>query len=405
VTAVTKDSQRPLLRPAIGLGVVAFALIAAIASLVTWGSSIVDVLSYIAIPLAFGGIGAFLWTRVPENPIGPMLLVATIGFAALIGSGTWLVLNVQGTTTDPLAIVMALAANLTFIPALMVVIVGVPLIFPDGRFLSPRWRWVGIAAAFVVVVAEVGVLFGQQMLTEYPVSIANPFYVPGAEPLFAFVRAAQGLAAIPLLLLAVWSLVLRYRRSDDIGKHQIRWLAAAASAAVAGFACSFLAPPELAQTFEAFGILALNTIPIAIGVAIVRYRLYEIDRLISRGISYALISIVLLGAYAAAVLLLQRPIGTLFGSQTITVALSTLVVAGLFQPVRSRIQRAVDRRFDRTRVDAQRTTAAFSDRLRDEVDIDAVLADLAATARGAVSPASMQLWLREAPTPAAERPL
>ena len=107
---MTKDSQRPLLRPAIGLGVVAFALIAAIASLVTWGSSIVDVLSYIAIPLAFGGIGAFLWTRVPENPIGPMLLVATIGFAALIGSGTWLVLNVQGTTTDPLAIVMALAA-------------------------------------------------------------------------------------------------------------------------------------------------------------------------------------------------------------------------------------------------------------------------------------------------------
>lgn len=387
----------------IGLGVIAFALIAAVASLVTWGSSIVDVLSYIAIPLAFGGIGAFLWTRVPENPIGPMLLIATIGFAALIGSGTWLVLNVQGSTTDPWAIVMGLAANLSFIPALMVVIVGVPLIFPDGRFLSPRWRWVGVAAAAVVALAELAVLLGQPLLTEYPAMVANPFYMPEADPLFAIVRATEGLLAIPLFVLAVCSLVLRYRRADDVGRHQIRWLAAAASAAVAGFACSFIAPPELAQTFEAIGILALNTIPIAIGVAIIRYRLYEIDRIISRGISYALISIVLLGAYAGAVLLLQRPIGTLFGSQTITVALSTLVVAGLFQPVRSRIQRTVDRRFDRTRVDAQRTTAAFSDRLRDEVDIDAVLADLAATARGAVSPASMQLWLREGSTTAAER--
>ena len=398
-------SRRALLRPAIGIGVLAFALLCSIASLATWGSSILDVLSYIAIPLTFGGMGVFLWTRVPENPIGPMVLIATIGFAALIGSGTWLVVNVQGSTTDPRAVFLALVANLSFIPSLILVIVGMPLVFPDGRFLSPRWRWVGIAAAVVVAVVEVGVLFGQEMLTEYPVAVANPFYVPEGVSLFEFVRGVQTVAALPLLLLAVWSLVLRYRRSDDVGKHQIRWLAATASAAVVGFACSFVAPPELKQTFEAIGIIALNTIPIAIGVAIVRYRLYDIDRIISRGISYALISIVLLGAYGAAVLLLQRPIGTLFGSQTITVALSTLVVAGLFQPVRSRIQRAVDRRFDRTRVDAQRTTAAFSDRLRDEVDIDAVLADLATTARGAVSPASLQLWLRDgSTTPAAERP-
>jgi len=155
---VTKDSQRPLLRPAIGLGVVAFALIAAIASLVTWGSSIVDVLSYIAIPLAFGGIGAFLWTRVPENPIGPMLLVATIGFAALIGSGTWLVLNVQGTTTDPLAIVMALAANLTFIPALMVVIVGLLEILGIGRAVLAQPEWLG--ASFEVYAFVAAVFFG-----------------------------------------------------------------------------------------------------------------------------------------------------------------------------------------------------------------------------------------------------
>ena len=405
MTSATNGARRPLLRPAIGLGVIAFAMMASIASLATWGTSVVDVLSYIAIPLAFGGIGAFLWTRVPGNPIGPILLIATIGFASLIGSGTWLVLNVQGTTTDARAIFLALVANLSFIPSLMLVIVGVPLVFPNGRFLSPRWRWVGIAAAFVVAAAELGILLGQPVLMEFPSPIANPFYLPGAEPLFAIVRGTQGLAAIPLFALAVWSLVVRYRRSDDIGRHQIRWLAAAASVAVMGFACSFVAPPDLAQTFEALGILALNTIPIAIGVAIVRYRLYEIDRLISRGISYAVVSVVLVATYATVVLLLQGPIGSLFGIQTVTVAVSTLIVAALFQPVRRRVQRAVDRRFDRAHVDAERTTAAFSERLREQVDIDTVVADLAATARGAVSPATIQLWLRNLETaPGADRP-
>jgi len=253
-------------------------------------------------------------------------------------------------------------------------------------------------------VAEVRTIFATRELLQVD-GLRNPFYVPGLDDTFAAIDGLETLVGLPLFVLAVWSLVLRYRRSDDVARHQIKWFAAASAFAVTAYGFSFVAGDDIRPVFENIGTIALNTIPIAIGVAIVRYRLYEIDRIISRGISYALVSIVLLGAYAAAVLVLQRPIGELFGSQTVTVALSTLVVAGLFQPVRSRIQRAVDRRFNRTRVDAQRTTAAFSDRLRDEVDIDAVLADLAATARGAVSPASMQLWLREAsPTPATERP-
>jgi hypothetical protein len=402
VTSAIKGARRPLLRPVIGLGVIAFALSASIASLVVWGTSIIDILSYIAIPLAFGGIGALLWTRVPGNPIGPMLLIATVGFAALIGSGTWVVVNVDGVTTDPRAVLMGLVANLSFIPSLILVIVGVPLVFPDGRFLSARWRWVAVAAGVVVATAELGILLGQPMLMD-PL-IANPFYRPDAEPLFEIVAGAEGVAAIPVFALAVWSLALRYRRSGDVGRHQIRWLAAAASAAVVGFASSFFAPPDLAQTFEALGILALNSIPIAIGIAIVRYRLYEIDRLISRGISYAVVTLVLLGTYATVVLLLQGPIGTIFGTQTVTVAVSTLVVAALFQPVRRRVQRAVDRRFHRAHVDAERTSAAFSERLREEVDIDTVVADLALTARAAVSPASIQLWLRDAaPIAAGER--
>ncbi len=153
-------------------------------------------------------------------------------------------------------------------------------------------------------------------------------------------------------------------------------------------------PPEAAAFLQSLGFLALNAIPLAIGIAIVRYRLYDIDRLISRGISYGLVTVVLLATYVAAVLILQGPLGTLFGTQTVTVAISTLVIAGLFQPVRSRIHRAVDRRFDRARVDTERTAAAFSDRLRDQVDIDAVVGDLAATASGAVRPARINVWLR-----------
>jgi hypothetical protein len=384
----------------------AFAVAAVISSLtiLSLGPSVIDVLAYITIPLSFGGIGAFLSTRVRDNPIGPMLLLAGMGFAGLVAMFTWLPVAVVLPTTDPLPVVVGLLGNLLFLPALVLILVGVPLIFPDGRFLSPRWRWVAVAIAAIVIVAEIRTIFEKKELLQVP-GLRNPFYVADWAETLARVDGLETLVGLPLFGLAVWSLVLRYRRSDDIGKHQIRWLAAASSFAAAAYGISFVAPDDLKPLFEEIGAVALNTIPIAIGVAIVRYRLYEIDRLISRGISYALISIVLLGAYATAVLLLQRPIGTLFGSQTITVALSTLVVAGLFQPVRGRIQRAVDRRFDRTRVDAQRTTAAFSDRLRDEVDIDAVLADLAATARGAVSPASMQLWLREGSrTPAAERP-
>ena len=275
----------------------------------------------------------------------------------------------------------------------MLVIVGVPLLFPDGRFLSPRWRWVAVLSAVLVLIAELRVLVGQPELASDP-GLRNPFYIEGLDPLFNLSNTVETLAALSLFALAISSLVLRYRRTDDIGRHQIRWLAAVSAVAVVAFGCAFFAPPDVAPLFGGFGVLALNAIPLAIGIAVVRYRLYDIDRLISRGISYGLVTVVLLATYVAVVLILQGPLGDMFGTQTVTVAISTLVIAGLFQPVRSRIQRAVDRRFDRARVDTERTAAAFSDRLREQVDIDAVVGDLAATASGAVRPAQIDVWLR-----------
>jgi hypothetical protein len=404
VISPTNRAPHARLRAVVAVGLTAFALLTSIASLLIWAGTPLDVVTFIAMPLAFGGIGAFLWVRVPGNPIGPMLLIATIGFAALIGSGAWLVATVKLPSHDPLAIFLGLVTNLAFVPALVIGIVGVPLVFPDGRFLSPRWRWVAIVAAITVALAEIRTVIGKDELMNVP-GLRNPFYRPDLQTAFTVWETVETTVAAILFVAAIWSLVLRYRRSDDIGRHQIRWLAAASAVAVVGTVLGWIVPAWIHPFVDAIGILGLNAIPVAIGIAVVRYRLYEIDRLISRGISYAIITIALLWTYAAAVLVLQGPIGSLFGSQTVTVALSTLVVAGLFQPVRRRIQRAVDRRFDRAHVDAERTTTAFSDRLRDEVDIDAVLADLASTARGAVSPASMHLWLREpTPAPAVERP-
>jgi hypothetical protein len=390
--------RRHLVRASVAWGIFGFALLVSIANLVAVEASVVGLVTYAAIPLTFGGIGAFLSTRVPGNPIGPILLVTTLGFTTLIASWTWLWTSVELPTNDPFAILVGLLTEMLFIPSLVLVLVGVPLLFPDGRFLSPRWRWVAIASALTVAVATVRILFETAELAGIP-GLRNPFFLAGAEGILGTIDQVETLVGVPLFLLAVWSLVLRYRRSGDVARHQIRWLVAASAVAVVAFGFSFVLPPDVAIQFQNIGIIALNAIPLAIGVAIVRYRLYDIDRLISRGISYGLVTLVLLLTYVAVVLFLQGPLGAMFGTQTVTVAISTLVVAGLFQPVRSRIQRAVDHRFDRARVDTERTATAFSDRLREQVDIDAVVGDLAATASGAVRPAQIDVWLREPAVP------
>ena len=393
MTVSTAAPRPQLVRAAVAWGIFGFALVVTIASLVTVEQSVVSLITYTAVPLTFGGIGAYQSTRVPGNPIGTILLVAGLGFALMVASWIWLPVSVTGPTTDPVAILIGLLGTVLFIPTLVLVLVGVPLLFPDGRFVSRRWRWVAITTAILVAVAEVRTLLETAYLMDQP-WLPNPLYLAGAEEVLGTVDDIETVVGIPLFGLAVSSLVLRYRRADDVARHQIRWLAAASAVAVVAFGISFVIPPETAVFLQSLGFLALNAIPISIGIAIVRYRLYEIDRLISRGISYGLVTVVLLGTYVAAVLVLQGPLGELFGTQTVTVAISTLVVAGLFQPVRSRIQRAVDRRFDRARVDTERTAAAFSERLRDQVDIDAVVGDLAATASGAVRPARINVWLR-----------
>jgi hypothetical protein len=399
VTATTLARRHPVARRAvIAWSIAAACLLVSLASLGVWVAIGIglqpDALLYVALPVALGGVGALLTTRVPDNPIGPLLLASLVGFTTLIGAESWVLLGTARGTPLPGSTVAALAAGLAFIPSIVVVMVGIPLVFPTGRFLGPRWRWVAVGVVVAVIVAELRPLFGEPLLMEVE-TLPNPLYRAGLAPILGLLDRVAALAAIPLFALTVASVVIRYRRGDTIARHQLRWLFAVSSVAIVAFSLSFNLPAEARGAAEAVGLFAVASYPLAIGIAVIRYRLFEIDRIISRSISYAVISVVLLTAYAGIVLVLQGPLGGLFGNDAVVVALSTLVVAALFQPLRRRVQRSVDQRFDRARVDSDRTAGAFGTRLRDEVDIDAVLADLSVTVDGALRPTRFQVWLRD----------
>ena len=205
-------------------------------------------------------------------------------------------------------------------------------------------------------------------------------------------------ALLGLIGLGLAGQVVRYRRGTEIERLQVRWLAAAVSVVLVGFIGLFLeqmirptSGPLASAVIAYAGILAM---PIAIGIAVLRYRLYELDRLISRTIGWALVTGILVAVFALLVVALQAALTPVTDESTLAVAASTLVAFALFQPLRRRVQRAVDRRFDRARYDGQRTTAVFADRVRNEVDLWTLRDALVGTAAGAVRPSGAGLWLR-----------
>jgi hypothetical protein len=198
----------------------------------------------------------------------------------------------------------------------------------------------------------------------------------------------------------VWSMVARYRRSDAVGRQQLKWFAVSLVAAVGGMAMAALAstltdrPPEAALALFGF---AGALVPIAIGIAILRYRLYDIDSIVSNAIGYGLVTVALFGIFFAVNVTLVSNVSPLVEDSGIAVAASTLVVAALFNPLRVRVQRGVDRRFHRARYDAQGMVADFSARLRDEVEIARLRQDILEVVDRSVAPSAVGLWLRPGP--------
>jgi hypothetical protein len=277
-------------------------------------------------------------------------------------------------------------------PTIALALIFTPLLFPTGRLLSPRWRPVAwLAGAATAALMVLGALGPELDLARDRV-IANPIGVAWAgNPAESTVDLTLSVLLVMSGLAAAVSLVLRFRRSRGEERQQLKWFTYAV-ALLPLFALADFLPYSGGSLLSAVPLVLL---PVAVGIAILRYRLYEIDRLINRTLVYGLLTALLAGISAGAVLVL----GQVFGGvgtdpPSWAVAGATLAVAALFQPARHRIQAVVDRRFNRRKYDAAKTVEAFSARLRDEIDLDALSAELLAVAHQTMQPTTAALWLR-----------
>src|SRR4051794_5821470 len=349
---------------------------------------------FFAIVVSFVTVGALLSVRVPANPIGPLILGSGAMLATTVALGAWSAADAgHGDVPVELLALASLANDLGFTIPIVIVLVGIPLIFPDGHLVSPRWRAVVALVVVAVTASGLSQLFGPTSIgvAETP----NPFYVPALEPVMRVFEGFASWMSIVAFGAAVLAVVIRYRGGDIVLRQQLKWLAAVASVGAVALPYGYIAPQSRLTDVAFFvGNVAFLALPIAVAIAVLRYRLYEIDRIISRTIGWAVITSVLLGAFAVLVVGLQALLAGQTQGQTLAVAASTLAAFAMFQPVRRRVQAAVDRRFDRARYDAQRTAGGFAERLRSEVAMDAVIGDLEATVGLAMRPATQTLWLR-----------
>ena len=340
-------------------------------------------------------VGLLLVGRAPGNRIGPLLVLTGVLLAAAFAVSSYAVLGVAASPPWPAIGFAAVVSDALYLYPIVLALIGIPLVFPDGRLISPRWRWVVVLV--IVAMAAQTLQYVIDPDTVGAIGVDNPFGNPDLAWLADFLGGFSSAMSVIGFGAAAAALWVRFRRGDPIERQQLKWLLAVAALAAIFFPIAFIAPySELNNVFFVLGVMTLIALPIAIAVAILRYHLFEIDRLISRTITYLLITTVLLIAYVGLVILIGGPLADSRGGDTISVAISTLVVAALFQPLRRRIHGIVDRRFDRARIDADRTTAAFSERLRDEVDIATLTTDLRETVQAAIRPERLGIWLREA---------
>jgi hypothetical protein len=350
---------------------------------------------YAATITSFSGVGAFLAVRVPANPIGWLLVAAGTLLAVGIFGGAYAMASVAASGgTWPATALLAWLTDVSFIPPIVIVAAGVPAVFPDGRLPSSRWRWLPI-----VLVSGTIAAIAEPAFTPGPINDAmpvdNPFGVPALVPYVELANAISTVTAAPAFVGGVAAVATRFRRGTVVERQQVKWLLAVAAVAAIAFPFAFVLPAGIPSTIAWYvGFGSLIGLPVAIGIAIRRYRLYEIDRIVSRTLAWAIVTAVVGAVFVGGVLVLEAVLGDVTQGQTLAVAASTLVAFALFQPLRRRIQALVDRRFDRARVDGDRMAAAFAEHLRDQVEVDSVALQLDATVRTAVLPRTTAVWLR-----------
>ena len=354
------------------------------------------------IAVSFSIIGAVIASRLPANPIGWLFCAAACIIAVAHLSAEYAIYALLARPNSlPAGEVLAWLASWVWILSIGCAVLSL-LLFPNGRLPSSRWRWLAWLSVLVTIAGAVWVALSPGVIGSLG-SIRNPL---GIEGLPNGYEPVQTIMTALLFVAAVSAFVQRLRRSRGIERQQIKWPAFTGVVAVSGGVLYDTAISEAIGLrwleWAGFVILiaALVSFPISIGIAIVRYRLYEIDTLINRALVYALLTAILAAVYFGAVIMLQRLFVALTGEKsTLAVVASTLVIAALFNPLRRRIQSFIDRRFYRKKYDAAKILEAFSAKLRDETDLDALSDDLVGVVREAMQPAHVSLWLRPKASP------
>jgi hypothetical protein len=378
---------------ATGLGVLVLMLlvVSVVLSALVHQLSVLGTGPIVPVVLIYAGVGVIVARRQPRNPIGWILLIsiALLLFSAAVGSYAALYYRL-GHHGLPLASA-AVVLQPSWVPALLLFPVVI-LLFPDGRLAARRWRWVLGAYAALAACATAGLFW-----PAISAVASHDVHLDSFGDVISNGHTVGALAAAELLVLlsiaATWlSFVahqaLSWRRATGERRQQLKWLASGAAITLALLAISFgFSSTSVAGEILSFGLAAL---PVGIGVGILKYRLYDIDRIISRTLAYAIVTGLLIGIYAGLVLLTTD---VLSFHAPVAVAVSTLVAAALFNPLRQRVQHIVDRRFNRARYDADQTVTAFSARLKDVVDLDSVRDDLASVVQRTLEPSHLSVWV------------
>ena len=364
-----------------------------------------DLINLLVFFAPYAVVGALLVARRPRNPVSWLVLAIGFGFIptsppqdldlAALEAGT------ASTRDFLLAWLATWGGGVGFLGHL-----ALSLVFPTGRL--PGGRWHGPAIALIAV--EVGLLLLSATaptlsfnpdLRPTPIVVPNRLAVLPDLPLWSLRPSADAISLLVILVLpaiGAGSMFVRLRHATGIERLQLRWLAAAIAFVVAGLAIGLGTFAISGDSFGGLGwipaIVAYPCVPLAIGIAILRYRLYEIDRIISRTVGYLMVTALLVGVFAVVVVGLQALLASFTNSQGIPVAVSTLVVFALFQPLRRRVQSSIDRRFHRARYDAEQTQAAFAARLRHNVDLESLSTEIRDVLRATIAPASVGVWLR-----------
>lgn len=376
----------------------------------SWSGGFVANLIFILALLVFPAVGLLICLRRPGNGIGWLLLA--IGLCWGIGNTSAYsdyAIKLHHPSA-PAADVVASLGSAFWLPAIGLTATFLFLLFPDGRLPGPRWRWAGRASAF-------GILAGLAVLLMTPGRLTGTGY-PNTENPFG-VGAFGGIAddahivilIVPAAMVAcAASLVVRFRRSHGVERLQLKWLTAAGLVVALGYAIveplsaainpMSTDPPTWLTVLQEGALILFVLIPLAIGVAVLRHRLYDIDVIIRKTLLYTTLLATLAVVYLGGIAVVEAVLRSVSGqSGALAVSLSTLAVAAAFQPLRRRIQHGIDRRFYRSRYDAERAMASFSAQLRSRVDLEDVRDDVLVTVTAAVQPAHASIWFRAVTIP------